>query len=241
MSALLSILLQIEEVGTMAADTAGTAVDAANAVGQEISIWELTKAGGWWIMGPLALLSVVAVYIFVERFMAIQKASKDEGSFMNDIKDLISSGKVEAAKDLCDRQDTPLSKMIKKGIVRIGRPMPDINQAIETVGKLEVSKLEKNVAILATVAGAAPMIGFLGTVIGMVRVFFDMANGGNSLDINLLSNGMYQAMVTTIAGLIVGIIGYIAYNIIVARIEKVVFILEARATEFMDLLHEPAN
>jgi biopolymer transport protein ExbB len=241
MSALLSILLQIEEGGSMAVDTAKAVADAANTVGQEISIWELTKAGGWWIMGPLALLSIVAVYIFVERFLAIQKASKDEGSFMNDIKDLISSGKVEAAKDLCDRQDTPLSKMIKKGIVRIGRPMPDINQAIETVGKLEVSKLEKNVAILATVAGAAPMIGFLGTVIGMVRVFFDMANGGNSLDINLLSNGMYQAMVTTIAGLIVGIIGYIAYNIIVARIEKVVFILEARATEFMDLLHEPAN
>ena len=241
MSALLSIFLQIQEVGTAAADTASAAADAMGNTAKEISIWELTKAGGWWIMGPLALLSIVAVYIFVERFMAIQKASKDEGTFMNDIKDMISSGKVEAAKDLCDTQDTPLAKMIKKGIVRIGRPMPDINQAIETVGKLEVSKLEKNVAILATVAGAAPMIGFLGTVIGMVRVFFDMANGGNSLDINLLSNGMYQAMVTTIAGLIVGIIGYIAYNIIVARIEKVVFILEARATEFMDLLHEPAN
>ena len=116
-----------------------------------------------------------------------------------------------------------------------------MNQAIETIGKLEVSKLEKNVAALATIAGAAPMIGFLGTVVGMVQVFFDMANGGNSLDIGLLSDGMYQAMVTTIAGLIVGIIAYISYNVIVARIEKVVFILEARATEFMDLLHEPAN
>jgi len=241
MSTLLFIMLQIEEAGTAVIDTASTAADQAQAVVNELSIWELTKAGGWWIMGPLAVLSIIAVYIFVERFMALVKASKDETSFMNDIKDMIMSGKVEAAKDLCNTQDTPLSKMIQKGIARIGRPLPDINQAIETIGKLEVSKLEKNVAILATVAGAAPMIGFLGTVIGMVRVFFDMANGGNSLDINLLSNGMYQAMVTTIAGLIVGIIGYIAYNIIVARIEKVVFILEARATEFMDLLHEPAK
>jgi len=234
-------MLQIEEAGTAVIDTASTAADQAQAVVNELSIWELTKAGGWWIMGPLAVLSIIAVYIFVERFMALVKASKDETSFMNDIKDLIMSGKVDAAKDLCNTQDTPLSKMIQKGIARIGRPLPDINQAIETIGKLEVSKLEKNVAILATIAGAAPMTGFLGTVIGMVRVFFDMANGGNSLDINLLSNGMYQAMVTTIAGLIVGIIGYIAYNIIVARIEKVVFILEARATEFMDLLHEPAK
>ncbi len=241
MSALLFTMLQIEEVGSAVIDTASSVANQAQAVGKELSIWELTKTGGWAIMGPLAILSVIAVYIFVERFMAILKASKDESGFMNDIKDLIVSGKVDAAKALCNNQNTPLSKMIQKGIARIGRPLPDINQAIETIGKLEVSKLEKNVAILATVAGAAPMIGFLGTVIGMVQVFFDMANGGNSLDINLLSNGMYQAMVTTIAGLIVGIIGYIAYNVIVARIEKVVFILEARATEFMDLLHEPAN
>ncbi len=241
MSTLLFIMLQIEELGGAVIDTASIAAEQAQAMGNELSIWELTKKGGWWIMGPLAVLSVLAIYISVERFMATLKASKDEGGFMNDIKDLISDGKVDAAKSLCDTQGTPLSKMIKKGIARIGRPLPDISQAIETVGRLEVSKLEKNVAILATVAGAAPMIGFLGTVIGMVRVFFDMANGGNSLDINLLSNGMYQAMVTTIAGLIVGIIGYIAYNIMVARIEKVIFILEARATEFMDLLHEPAN
>lgn len=241
MSALLYIMMDIEEGGSAIIDTVATAANGAQSMGNELSIWELTKLGGWWIMGPLALLSVLAIYISVERFMATLKASKDESGFMNDIKDLISDAKVDAAKSLCDSQGTPLSKMIKKGISRIGRPLPDISQAIETVGRLEVSRLEKNVAILATVAGAAPMIGFLGTVIGMVRVFFDMANGGNSLDINLLSNGMYQAMVTTIAGLIVGLIGYIAYNIIVARIEKVIFILEARATEFMDLLHEPAN
>lgn len=235
-------LLQINEVGQMAQDSLNMVSEAgAGLENGEMSIWELTKAGGWWIMGPLGLMSILAIYIFVERFLVIQKATKDETGFMNDIHDLISEGKVESAKELCLRQESPLSKMIQKGLNRLGRPLADVNAAIENVGKLEVTKLEKNVAALATISGAAPMIGFLGTVVGMVQVFFDMANGGNSLDIGLLSDGMYQAMVTTIAGLIVGIIGYIAYNIIVARIEKVVFILEARATEFMDLLHEPAS
>ncbi len=233
-----SFLIQIQEAGTAVVQTA---VENQVAVGNEMSIWELTKAGGAWIMGPLALMSIIAVYIFIERFLAIQKASKDETAFMNDLKDLIHEGKIVAAQELCRKRDTSLAKMIEKGLSRLGRPLPDINQAIETIGKLEVSKLEKNVAALATIAGASPMIGFLGTVVGMVRVFFDMANGGNSLDISLLSSGMYQAMVTTIAGLIVGIIAYIAYNIIVARIEKAVYILEAHATQFMDLLHEPAS
>ncbi len=238
----LLLLLQVEEAGQILQDTMNNAAAAGmESVSGELSIWELTKAGGWWIMGPLALMSIIAMYIFVERFLAIQKATKDESGFMNDLQDLIHDAKIDAAKKLCQKQETPLAVMLQKGLSRLGRPLPDINQAIETVGKLEVSKLEKNVAALATIAGAAPMIGFLGTVVGMVRVFFDMANGGNSLDIGLLSDGMYQAMVTTIAGLIVGIMGYIAYNIIVARIEKVVFILEARATEFMDLLHEPAS
>lgn len=236
------LLLQIEETGAAVQDTLSNMANGGMAdVANEMSIWELTKAGGWWIMGPLALMSIIAIYIFIERFLATQKASKDESYFMNDLRSLIHDAKVDAAKELCHKQDSPLSKMLEKGLARLGRPLPDVNQAIENVGKLEVSKLEKNVAALATIAGAAPMIGFLGTVVGMVRVFFDMANGGNSLDIGMLSGGMYQAMVTTIAGLIVGIIGYIAYNVIVARIEKVVFILEARATEFMDLLHEPAS
>ncbi len=234
-------LLQVNEASRVVQDSVSAAAVGAETIGKEISVWELTLKGGIWIMLPLAILSVLAIYIFVERFLAIQKAAKDDSDFMNNIKDLIHDGKIDAARDLCKTHNTPLSIMIDKGISRLGRPLPDINQAIETVGKLEVSKLEKNVATLATVAGAAPMLGFLGTVVGMVRVFFDMANSGNNLNISLLSNGMYQAMVTTIAGLIVGIIGYIAYNIIVARIEKVVFILEARATEFMDLLHEPVK
>jgi len=238
----LTFMLQINEVGQVAQDSLSALAESGKElVNGELSVWELTKRGGWWIMGPLALMSILAVYIFVERFLVIQKATKDETGFMNDIRDLIGEGKVDSAKKLCQTQDSPLAKMVEKGISRLGRPLQDVNIAIETVGRLEVSKLEKNVAALATISGAAPMIGFLGTVVGMVQVFFDMANGGNSLDIGLLSDGMYQAMVTTIAGLIVGIIGYIAYNVIVARIEKVVFILEARATEFMDLLYEPAS
>lgn len=233
-------MLPTNVVGSMQ-DTVANAVGAVAPNAKELSIWELTMLGGWWIMGPLFILSFIAIYIFVERFMATQKASKDDANFMNNIKDLIHEGKIDSAKDFCKLQNTPLSKMVEKGIARLGRPLPDINQAIETVGKLEISKLEKNVAFLATIAGAAPMLGFLGTVVGMVQVFFDMANSGNNLDIQLLSNGMYQAMVTTIAGLIVGILAYVAYNIIVARIEKVVFIVEARATEFMDLLHEPVK
>ena len=238
----LTFMLQINEIGQLAQDSLNALAESGQGLANgEMSIWELTKKGGWWIMGPLAIMSILAVYIFVERFMVIQKATKDETGFMNDIRDLISDGKVDSAKSLCQKQDSPLSKMIEKGLSRLGRPLQDVNIAIETIGRLEVSKLEKNVAALATISGAAPMIGFLGTVVGMVQVFFDMSNGGNSLDIGLLANGMYQAMVTTIAGLIVGIIGYIFYNIVVARIEKVVFILEARATEFMDLLYEPAS
>lgn len=235
----LLLLLEVTETGQNVVNAVNEA--AQTPVGKELSIWELTKAGGWWIMGPIGLMSIIAVYIFVERFLATQKAAKDDPNFMNSIRDLMHDGKIDSAKELCKRTNTPMAKMTEKGIARLGRPLPDINQAIETVGKIEVSKLEKNVAAMATIAGAAPMLGFLGTVVGMVQVFFDMANSGNNLDINLLSNGMYQAMVTTIAGLIVGIIALIGYNIIVARIEKVVFLLEARATEFMDVLHEPSN
>lgn len=206
---------------------------------EKLSILDMAFKGGV-VMIPLAILSVVAVYIFVERYLAISRASREETNFMNNIRDFIHNGRIDSAKSLCKNNQSPISRMIAKGIVRIGRPLGDINAAIENVGKLEVSQLEKNIAVLATVAGAAPMLGFLGTVIGMVRAFYNMANAGNNIDIALLAGGIYEAMVTTIAGLTVGIIAYICYNILVSRIEKVVFMLEARATEFMDLLHEPA-
>ncbi|PLW99127.1 MAG: biopolymer transporter ExbB [Marinilabiliales bacterium] len=233
---MLSMLLQIN-----VADEAANVADAAGEAQElSLSLWDLALKGGW-IMIPILLLSVIAVYIFFERLFAIQRAAKDDASFMNRIKENIAAGKVEDALSYCRQIDTPVSRMIEKGINRIGRPLNDINAAIENVGKLEVSKLEKNLATLATTSGAAPMIGFLGTVIGMIRAFYDMANAGANIDVGLLSNGIYTAMVTTVAGLIVGIVAYLAYNLLVARVEKVVNQLEARATEFMDLLYEPAS
>ena len=215
-----------------------TGMEQANEV--TIPIWDLTMKGGW-LMIPIALLSILAIYIFVERYFAIRKASLEDEHFMNRIKEFIHDGKIEAAIRLAQATQTPVSKMIEAGIRRIGRPMTDLNAAIENVGKLEIYKLEKGLATLATAAGAAPMIGFLGTVFGMIRAFYDMSNAGSNIDISLLSNGIYTAMVTTAAGLFVGIIAYFCYNILVAKVEKVVFLLEAKASEFMDLLNEPVK
>lgn len=205
----------------------------------KLSVFELALKGGW-IMLPIILFSLIAIYIFIERFIVIRKASREEHNFMNNIRDFMHDGRIESALTLARNNDSPIARMIEKGILRLGKPLNDINAAIENVGKLEIAKLEKNIAGLATVAGVAPMLGFLGTVMGMVRAFYDMSMAGNNIDISLLSSGIYQAMVTTVAGLIVGIIAFVCYNILVARIEKIVFMLEARATEFIDLLHEPA-
>ena len=223
----------------------GILLQAANAVEGEateisLSILDLAIKGGW-IIAILAVFSIIAIYIFIERFFAIKKASKEDKNFMNNIRDFIHNGRVDSALSLCKNNSSPISRMIEKGLNRIGKPLGDINAAIENVGKLEVSKMEKNIAGLATIAGASPMLGFLGTVIGMIKAFYDMSMAGNNIDIALLSNGIYQAMITTVAGLIVGIIGYLCYNVLVARVEKLVFKLEARATEFMDLLHEPVQ
>lgn len=205
-----------------------------------LSYWELAFKGGW-IMIPIFVLSVVAVYIFFERFFAIKKAQRIDENFMNRIKDYIHDDKLDSALALCQSMNSPIARMIEKGISRIGRPLNDIGAAIENVGKLEIYKLEKGLPTLATVAGAAPMIGFLGTVMGMIRAFYDMSMAGSNIDVALLSNGIYTAMVTTMAGLMVGIVAYLAYNAMVARVEKVVFKLEANTTEFMDLLNEPVK
>ncbi|MFC2098329.1 MotA/TolQ/ExbB proton channel family protein [Bacteroidota bacterium] len=206
----------------------------------KISFFELAMKGGW-VMLPILILSVVAVYIFFERYFAINKASHIDTNFMNRIKDYIHDGKVENALTLCQSYSNPAARMIEKGIQRIGRPLADINGAIENTGKLEIYKLEKGLPTLATVAGGAPMIGFLGTVMGMIRAFVDMASAGNNIDVSLLSRGIYTALITTVAGLIVGIVAYFAYNILVARVEKVVNKLEASTTEFLDLLNEPVS
>lgn len=213
---------------------------AAGAKEMGLSYWDLTVSGGV-IMIPIAILSVIGIYIFFERFFAIRSASRVDENFMNRIKDYIHDGKIDSALALCQSTPKPVARMIEKGIHRIGRPLGDVNTAIENVGQLEVYNLEKGLPTLATVAGAAPMLGFLGTVTGMIRAFYDMSMAGNNLDIQLLSHGIYQAMVTTVAGLIVGIMGYFAYNILVASVEKVVNHLEATSVEFMDLLNEPVK
>lgn len=205
----------------------------------KLSLWELAKEGGW-IMIVLAIFSVIAVYIFAERFVTINKAAKKDDNFMNMIRNYMIEGKIEEAKDLCKQTDTSISRMIEKGLSRIGKPLNDIQTAIENVGNLEVSKLEKGVALIGMISGAAPMLGFLGTVTGMIRAFYDMSMAGNNIDIELLSAGIYEAMVTTVGGLFVGILAYIFYNIIVSKIDKVVNLLESKSIEFMDVLNEPA-
>jgi biopolymer transport protein ExbB len=206
----------------------------------KMNIWDLALKGGW-IMIPIGVLLFVAITILIERIIVIRSAGKEDATFMNRIKDYIHDGKIDSAINLCRTANTPNARMIEKGISRLGRPMNDILVAIENVGNIEVAKLEKGFTWVATSAGAAPMIGFLGTVTGMVRAFFDMANAGSNVDISLLSSGIYEALVTTVAGLVVGIISLLSYNYLVSQVNGVVNRMEARSMEFMDLLNEPNN
>ncbi len=228
------ILLQTDLSGAAAQVTGNGASEIS------LSFVELAIKGGW-VMIPIVILSIIAIYIFSERYFAINKASKFDVNFMNRIKDYIHEGKLDSAHALCQSFKNPVARMIEKGINRIGRPLNDVNAAIENIGKLEIYKLEKGLPVLATCAGGAPMLGFLGTVMGMVRAFYDMSMSGSNIDVSLLSNGIYTALITTVAGLIVGILSYFAYNILVTKVEQVVFRLEASTTEFMDLLNEPAK
>ncbi len=196
-------------------------------------------AGSVFIMGLLFFLLAIALYIYFERLFAIKAASKIDANFMNQIKDYISNGKIDAAKSLCAQTDSPVARLTEKGVSRIGKPLDDINTAIENAGTLEVYKLEKNVSVLATVAGAAPMIGFLGTVIGMILAFHEMATSGGQAEMGALASGIYTAMTTTVGGLVVGIIAYIGYNHLVNMTNKVVHSMEANAVDFLDLLNEP--
>jgi biopolymer transport protein ExbB len=207
----------------------------------EVGFWDLFMAGGW-LMWVLVLLAGVMIFIFVERFLAIRKATQIDPHFMNRIRDYISEGNIDAAVDLCRRTDSPIARMVEKGIERIGRPMGDIQTAIENVANVEVAKLETGLPWLASISGGAPMIGFLGTVVGMVGVFIDMsAKNSGGIQINDLADGMYVAMVTTIGGLVVGIPAYFAHNYLVARIEKLIFRMEATTIAFMDILNQPAQ
>jgi len=230
---LLQIQQTVNELGTAATETVAQPTEI------RLSILDLATKGGW-IMILLAILSIVAVYIFIERYIAVSRAMKYDASFMDRIREYMKDGKLDSAKALCRGNSTPISRMIEKGLSRIGRPLGDINSAIENVGNLEVALLERGVNILAMIASAAPMIGFLGTVTGMIRAFYNMSMAGNNIDIELLSSGIYEAMVTTVGGLIVGIIAYFFHAILSTKIQKVVNLLEAKATEFMDVLNEPA-
>lgn len=227
---------------TVGTDSLATTTDGMPLITEEkISILELIRDGGWYIMGPLAILSILAVYIFIERMLAINKAGKVENNFMERIRDYISEGKIDSALDYCRQKDDPLSHMIHKGVSKIGKPIKEISASIENVGKLEITRLEKGLSTLATVAGAAPMIGFLGTVIGMIVTFHQMKISANGVEIAALSGGIMQAMVTTVAGLVIGIIAYIAYNILVTRVSNVIHNLEAASIDFLDLLDEPGE
>ena len=235
---ILAILLQlpvdtIEAVGAVSAE-------AVTNVPEELNIWSLMLKGGIFMI-PLLLLSILAIYIFVERLLVIRKAAKEDKTFMDRIKDYIHDGEIDAALKLCKKTDTPASRLIAKGISRLGRPMIDVLVAIENTGNIEIAKLEKGFPWLATTAAGAPMIGFLGTVTGMVNAFYNMASAGNNADITTLSSGIYEALVTTIAGLVVGVIALFAYNYLVALVDGVMNQLETKTMEFMDLLNEPAE
>ncbi|MEZ5004113.1 MAG: MotA/TolQ/ExbB proton channel family protein [Chitinophagales bacterium] len=212
----------------------------AEEVAQEsLQLISLLMKGGV-VLIPIALLSIVAIYIFVERYLTIKKASKIDPKFMLNIKDYVANGNIEAAKTLSKNTDTPIARMIEKGVLRIGKPLRDINVAIENVGKLEIYQLEKKLATLASIAGVAPMIGFFGTVTGMIKAFYNISKAGQQVNANMLAGGIYEAMITTAAGLAVGIIALIGYNLLVSLVEKVVHQMEATSVEFIDLLQEPA-
>ncbi len=226
-------LLQAGDITTATALTAGVTEE-------KLSLIDMATKGGW-LMLVLLLLSVIAIYIFGSKWWMIRKASKIDKNFMNDIHDLIHDGKIKSAIELCQKYDSPVARLVEKGIERIGRPLQDIQTAVENMGNVEVGRLEKGLGMLATIAGGAPMIGFLGTVTGMIQAFFKMSTAGNNIDITLLSGGIYEAMVTTVGGLFVGIIAYFGYNFLSSQISNLVFKMESTTIAFIDMLHEPSE
>ena len=219
---------------------ADVAAEAVAAQELNFSLIDMAFKGGW-LMIPLFILSIITIYLFGMKWWAIRKATKIDPNFMKDIRDFVHNGKVKSAVALCQQTDTPVARLVEKGIERMGRPLQDIQTAVENMGNVEGARLEKGLPMLATIAGGAPMIGFLGTVMGMVQAFFNMAQAGSNIDITLLSGGIYTAMVTTVAGLIVGIMAYFGYNFLTSQVSDVVFKMQNTTVEFMDMLHEPAG
>jgi len=201
----------------------------------------LFDKGTVWITIPLLIMSMIIVYIFVDRYLALNKAAKEDVNFMNNIRDFIHNNRLDSAVALCKGTNTPIARMIEKGLSRLGKPLSDINETISNVGQMEVGRLEKGMSLVSMMSSIAPMLGFLGTVVGMIIAFHDMANSGNNLEIKDLSGGIYTALITTVEGLVVGMGGYACFTILVSKVNKVVLLLESKASDFMDLLNEPAN
>ena len=239
---MMTTLLSVAQVALNDLDTLATNAAELTQVAEPESMNLLSMAAkGGWIMILLGVLSLICFYILFERIYVIRKASKEDPNFIERVKADILNGDIESALAYCESIQTPTARMIHKGVSRLGRPVNDVQAAIENVGNLEVTKLEKGLNFMATIAGGAPMIGFLGTVTGMIRAFYEMANAGNNIDITLLSGGIYEAMITTVGGLVVGIIAMFAYNYLVTQIDKVVSNMETKTIAFMDLLNEPVK
>lgn len=230
----MSLLLQVTE---NAANVAEQAQNMGEAETQVVSIVSLLFKGGW-LMIPLTLISIFAIYVFVERLLALKKASVVDIDFFNNLKDQVNDGKLDAANDLCRNHDAPVARVVEKGLTKYGKSHSQVNEAMENAAKLELYKLENNLSSLATISGAAPMIGFLGTVIGMIRAFFKLATAGNNVDPTLLAGGIYEALVTTAVGLLIGIASFIAYNYLIRMVDKVIFTMESSATEVVELMPE---
>ncbi len=231
--------MNILQISTAALDSLQNASTTIDTPAVTMNALDLAMKGGW-IMIVLLILLFLSIYVLIERTLIIKKARQEDATFMNRIKDYIHEGKVDAALGLCRKTDTPAARMVEKGISRIGRPMTDVTSAVENVGNIEIAKLEKGLPILATTAAGAPMIGFLGTVTGMVKAFMSMAGEGANVDVTTLSTGIYEALVTTVGGLVVGIIAMFAYNYLTTIIKGVINKMEMRIMEFMDILNEPA-
>jgi len=230
-------LLQIDTLSPIA-DTATSTVQTMP-VGEELRFIELLFKGGW-VMVPLAILAFMGLVIFVERYLTIRKASKNEMNLMMQVKQSVKSAKLDAALAICRNSNTPLGRMLEKGLLRIGRPIKDIEGAIENVGKLEVSKLEKNISILGIIAGIAPMLGFVGTIIGVITIFHEVSVKG-IIEIGTISGGLYVKMITSATGLIIGIIAYVLYHILNIMVDRIILKMETDAIEFIDLLEEPGK
>ncbi len=237
---MLGIILQITQGTPVVQDTVNQVVQATTQAPTQVSLslWELILKGGV-IMIPIFICSLLAVYFFIERFIALRKAGKSDKNFMNNIEMLVSDMKLDAAKTMCKTNNTPVSRMVEKGLARIGRPINDIERSIESVGKYEVSKLERNMKILGIVAGIAPMLGFIGTIMGVIKIFYNISLT-NNMSIGSISGGLYEKMITSAAGLIVGVLAYVGYNYLSILLDKVIFRLEDAGIEFMDILQKEA-